>query len=135
MPGPGRTPAVEAGPNRGHCRCTTTTIHSSGEKRRAGGATKHPTSSVSRWAREQRESESRQAQRERERRAEEERASREEQIRLASRTPDQVAADEAAEAQARAEWEAGAEQREREDQARLARTYRRRDDPYGTFGT
>ena len=88
-----------------------------------------------RWQREQREYASREAQHQREKIEEEERAWHAEQMRLASRTPEQVAADEAAEAQAEAAWAAGAEQRERDLQARLANTYRRRDDPYGTFGT
>jgi hypothetical protein len=88
-----------------------------------------------RWQREQREYERKEAQRQLEKIEEEERAQRAEELRLASRTPDQVAEDEAEEARAQAAWEAGAEQRERELEERLANTYRKRDDPYGTFGT
>lgn len=88
-----------------------------------------------RWQREQREYQSREAQRQRELIEEEERAWHAEEMRLAARSPEQIVADKAAEAQALAAWEAGAEQRELDLQARLANTYRRRDDPYGTFGT
>jgi hypothetical protein len=85
-----------------------------------------------RWQREQRAYESQQAQHERERIAEEEHARHAEEMRLATRTPEQIAEDEAAEARAQAEWEAGAEQRERDLQARLANTYRHRPETFGT---
>ena len=87
-----------------------------------------------RWQREQRKYEGRQAQRERERLEEEERCCHAEQARLASRTPEELAADQADEERIAA-WRGEAEAKRQQHQEWLDRREAERRSPYSTFGT